>query len=90
MSCPEDPAKDVLKWMVLTFIGTQGGRTSYGNVRHVYYSNTASPLIKEIIVNEAEVVRDWMHGLENDKDIKRRIADQHIARRFEKLLDLVE
>ncbi len=90
VSCPEDPAKDVLKWMVLTFIGTQGGRTSYGNVRHVYYSNTASPLIKEIIVNEAEVVRDWMHGLENDKDIKRRIADQHIARRFEKLLDLVE
>lgn len=89
-SCPNPPANDVLKWMVLTFLGKQGGQTSYGNVRHVFYSNTAAPLVEEIIEREADLLRDKLLGLAEDKDVKRKIENQHIARRYEVLLDLVE
>jgi len=51
-SCPKPPVIDILKWMVLTYIGTPGGRTSYGNIRYVFYSNTAAPLIKEILLKK--------------------------------------
>lgn len=89
-SCPTPPAEDVLKWMVLTYIGTQGGRTSYGNVRHVFYSNSAAPLIKDIFGQEADLIRDKVLALAEDKKVKAKLTDQHIARRFEKLLDVLE
>jgi len=47
--CPAEVRKDILKWLVLAYIGVQGGRTSWGNIRPVYYSDTAAPLVREII-----------------------------------------
>ncbi|KXF90355.1 hypothetical protein AT574_12295 [Phaeobacter inhibens] len=89
-ACPEPPKKEILKWMVLTFIGTRGGRTSYGNIRHVFYSNTAAPLISDIFGEEAAVIKEPLLALRGDEKIAARIENQHIARRFEQLVDLVE
>ena len=88
-SCPNPPRKDILKWMVKTYIGTRGGRTSYGNVRHVFYSNSAAPIIKDIIGNSSSIIRGDLENLAEDDKIKRRCENEHIARRFEDLLDLV-
>ncbi|MEP3053304.1 hypothetical protein [Ascidiaceihabitans sp.] len=89
-ACPADPANGILEWMVLTYIGTPGGRTSYGNIRHVYYSNTASPLILDLFVKEADLIRDRLADFGQNKNIKSRVDNQHVARRFERLLDSVE
>lgn len=89
-SCPNPPRIDIIKWMVLTYIGTPGGRTSYGNVRHVFYSNTAAPLIEEIIVQDAVLIGEDLEKLASEKSVKRRLDNQHVARRFEQPLDMLE
>lgn len=89
-NCTPETIRNILKYLVLTYVGTPGGRTQYGNIRHVYYSNTAAPLIEEIIGSAAVAVKAELGALANDKDVKRALSTDHIARRFETLLDLVE
>jgi len=38
--CPPEQQKKILKWLVLTYIGEQGGLTRFGHVRRVFYSHT--------------------------------------------------
>ncbi len=89
-SCPNPPRKEILTWMVKTYIGTRGGLTSYGNVRHVFYSNSAAPIIKDIITSDSDIIGNDLKDLRNDEKISSRCENEHIARRFEKLLDLLE
>ena len=90
-ACPAGPVRGaILKWLMLTYVGTQGGRTMYGNVRHVFYSNSAAPLIREIIEESASVIRDELMELKEDRDINKALVTEHISRRFEALIDLVE
>ena len=89
-NCPPETRTEILKYLVLTFVGTPGGRTQYGNIRHVYYSNTAAPLIKELVSSAAPALKDDLTALRDDKNIKRALSSDHIARRFEELVDLVE
>lgn len=89
-NCTPEIRKDILKYLVLTYVGTPGGRTQYGNIRHVYYSNTAAPLIEELIGSSAIAVKADLVALAKNKDIKRALSSDHISRRFETLLDLVE
>ena len=87
--CPKETQGEILKWLVLTYIGESGGRTSFGNIRHVYYSNSAAPLVKELILDCKEILETPLKNLENDRDIERLCTDQHVARRFQSLLDLI-
>ncbi|MBC2603149.1 hypothetical protein [Puniceicoccus vermicola] len=87
--CPQDPRREILKYLCLTYIGESGGMTSYGNVRNVFYSNTAEPIITELIEEAASQVADDLRNLVDDKEIKRLITNQHLARRYEALLDIV-
>lgn len=89
-NCPQEARESILKYLVLTYVGTPGGVTQYGNVRHVYYSNTAAPLIKEILKSSAVSLKSEFDKLAIDKDVKRALSTDHIARRFEELRDLVE
>lgn len=89
-NCPSDIRVKILKYLVITFIGTPGGRTQYGNIRHVYYSNTAAPIIEELIGSAAATIKAELSSLSADKDVKRAMSTDHISRRFERLLDLVE
>jgi hypothetical protein len=88
--CPREQRQKILKWLVLTYLGEPGGRTSYGNIRQVFYSNTASPLIRNIISNSKSLVAEDLKELTNDKRVKTACANTHIARRYESLVDLVE
>jgi hypothetical protein len=74
----------------LTYIGTPGGLTTFGNVRNVYYSNTAAPIIKEIVAESAALIRDPLIELQTHKKVRLLTADKHIARRMESLIDLTE
>lgn len=76
--------------MVLTYIGTQGGTTRWGNVRHVFYSNTAAPLITEMFKQAAGLIADDVRNAYKLKPINWLCRDQYIARRFEELVDFVE
>ena len=89
-NCPDKIRRDILKWLVLTYLGEPGGQTRYGNVRHVFYSNSADPLIREIIKRSAQRIREDLIALKKDRDIKRALQNDYIARRFEALIDLVE
>lgn len=86
---PSEQRKKILRWLVQLYIGEPGGRTSYGNVRNVFYSNSGAPIAAEIISEHAETIRDDLLSLKNDQDISRKLGNTHLARRFENLLDLV-
>ena len=88
-ACPELQRKKILKFLALTYLGEPGGMTSWGNVRHVFYSNTAAPVIEDLIREGAPVVGADLASLRQDTAIKRACGDSHVARRFEALLDLV-
>ena len=87
--CPADIRVQILKWLVLAYLGTPGGQTMYGNVRHVFYSNTAAPFVTELLSEAASLIREELRAFEKDKEIKRACCTNHIQRRFETLLDLV-
>lgn len=88
--CPKGQRGKILKWLTLTFLGERGGQTIYGNIRHVYYSNSAAPLIKKIISDAKGSIAEELKSLAKDQRVKNLCANTHIARRYEILLDLVE
>ena len=88
--CPESPRKKILSWLVATYIGEPGGPTRYGNIRHVFYSDTAAPLIEEIVKDARAVVVQEIHEIAKSKSIGACCTNLHIARRLETLLDFVE
>lgn len=86
---PEQKGK-ILKWLVLAYLGEPGGKTRFGNVRHVFYSDVAAPLIRDIIGASHRAISDDLKALRSDKDVSAKCKNQHVARRFESLLDLVD
>ena len=88
--CPPKQRRRILRWLVHTYIGETGGRTRFGNVRHVFFSNTAAPLIEDIIDESSHLIVDDLKALEFDREVINKCADQHVARRFQNLVDLVE
>lgn len=91
INCPEETRDKILKWLVLTYLGEPGGTTSYGNVRHVFYSNSAAPRIKQILSDYSHAsIKADLEALKKDTDVKRVTSNSHISRRFETLLDIVE
>lgn len=88
--CPEEQRQNILKWLVLTYIGERGGVTRYGNVRNVFYSDIAAPHIEDIIKSSRDIIREELRSLSEDSQIKSECFYHYIARRFERLLDFVE
>ena len=85
-TCPTALQPNFIKWLILVFIGEPSyGR--YSNLRPVFYSNTASPIIKRLFENSPKQVFDLFRQLANDKDIIAAMANKFVARRFELLLD---
>jgi hypothetical protein len=88
--CPPDSRIPILKWLVLAYIGEPGGRTSFGNVREVFFSNTAAPLVEEIITESSDQVRGELLAVLKDRDVQTACYTVHIRRRLEALADLVD
>ncbi len=89
-SCPSEVREKILKWLILVYVGQPGGVTQYGNVRHVYYSNTAAPHVKKILSKSHNLIRDELIELRQDKEVDNALTTEHIERRYEKLVDIVE
>lgn len=87
---PDEELRQIVKWMVLCYVGEPGGR-GMGVNRKVFYSNTAAPLIEAIIQDAPELAAPVLTALGTDKDVKRaRAQSAHTDRRYEDLLDLAE
>ena len=88
--CPSACRYKILKFLVCLYIGEPGGRTSYGNIRHVFYSNVGAPLAEEIIKDAGGTIVDEVRQLRTDEDFVYLLSNQYVARRFESLLDKIE
>lgn len=87
--CPEDVARDILRWLVLCYVGTEGGRTSYGHVRPVFYSDTAAQIIERLLAARGERELHLLKRMRADPVVRTRLAScKAVAARFEKMLDL--
>lgn len=88
--CPAVVRRDIVEWLMLAYLGEEGGRTSFGNIRPVFYSNTAAPLVEELITSAASTVRADVRKLAESKAVKRAVTNEHIQRRLDTILDWVE
>lgn len=86
---PPSTRQKFVKWLVVAYIGEPGGY-GMGINRRVFYSNSAAPFVEDFIIESKELVRDELRALASDRDVKRRLSDEHVARRYQQLLDLVE
>ncbi len=79
--CPARTRPKIINWMIRTYIGEEGGMTSYGHVRPVFFSDTAAPLIEQIVKENARIIIDDIKTFKPPKN-------QLLARRYESLIDL--
>lgn len=86
---PEEVRGEMVKWMALCYIGEPGGYGDMGRFRKVFYSNSAAPLIEQMFQDSRDSVRDDLAAAQSDRTVKRACRDEHVARRFDNLLDLV-
>ena len=79
---------DIILWMVRCYIGEPGGY-GQGTQRPVFYSNVAAPRIEGLFRTAADLVAGDLENAAKHKGVKAAVLDKHIARRLEKLRDLV-
>ncbi len=87
---PADARKRHVRWCMCCYIGSSGGRTRYGNVRHVYYSNSAAPHIRELFTSQADLIREAVETIAQEKSIQESVYTEHLQKRLEALLDFVD
>lgn len=64
---PEEELREILKWMVLCYVGEPGGR-GMGMNRKVFYSNSGAPLITEIIQDAPDGLATMLAELATDAE----------------------
>lgn len=86
--CPEEIYYELLKELVLVYIGEE----SYGyyrNTRKVFYSNGAAPIVYRVFENEGKRIVPYLDKMyKESKRIMAKTMNIYIQRRFENLLDL--
>jgi hypothetical protein len=86
--CPEELYHDVIKALVLIYIGEES-YGQYSRSRKVFYSNAAAPIVYRILEQEGKKITPHLERMqEKSKSIKRKISNVYIQRRFEKLRDI--
>ena len=86
-NCPSELYENILKQLVLIYIGERsyGPNSAY---RPVFYSNGAAPIISRIIEEEGEKGFEVLEELRKNRKIAGKIKDKYLLRRFENLIDL--
>jgi len=88
--CPDEIKGQIMEWLILLYIGEPGGY-GMGVHRSVFYSNVGAPLAFEIIKESKDSCREIVTKIQGkSKKIKSAVGNQHVARRFEKIIDLFE
>lgn len=89
--CPEECLRQYVEWLVMCYIGSSGGRTSYGNVRNVFYSNVGAPIALKLLKTKSRKIYPIVSNLEKvSKSVRYAISNEHVARRFHSILDELE
>jgi hypothetical protein len=78
-----------IEWLVRAYIGEPGGY-GMGRNRRVFYSNSAAPLVGDLLLGAGPTIREDLKSCEQSKEVKDALRDQFVARRFQDLLDLME
>lgn len=86
--CPDELYYDILKEIVLIYIGEES-YGPYGSSRKVFYSNGAAPIVHRVIKSEGKKVIPHLEKMRDSSErIKSRIGNIYIQRRFDELLDI--
>jgi len=85
--CPNEFIKNILRYLVVWYIGEPGGYGVWGRNRAVFYSDGAAPIIKRIVKNSEVNLKDEIEKLRDDRKITEIIGNRHILSRFENLID---
>ena len=88
-AAPENVRDFFVLWMLRTYLGKAGGLTRYGNIRNVYYSNTASPVIKSIFLSSGPHILEYIERVQGDKTIVNVLKNEHILARFDQLKEMI-
>lgn len=86
---PSVTRQEVVLWMVRCYIGEPGGY-GHGIHRPVFFSNVAAPRILGFFREAGELVAGDLEESTKQKPVKAAISDKHVARRLEKLRDIIE
>lgn len=87
-AAPPEMRSKIVLWMVRCYIGEPGGY-GMGYKRPVFYSNVAAPRIKEAFKQAGALIEHDVETASKNKLVKAAVTDKHIARRLERLRDLV-
>ena len=75
---------------MLVYVGEPGGYGWLGANRKVFYSDTATPLVEEIIKAADSEIRAELDVVAKLPSVKQAMKDEYVARRFQNLLDLTK
>jgi len=85
---PSDVRVSIVLWMVRCYIGEPGGY-GMGINRPVFYSNVGAPRIEAMFRQAGDTISEEFEKAANEKVVKAAVSDKHIARRLERLRDLI-
>jgi len=88
INCPQNIRQKIVLWMVKCYLGEKGGY-GMGHNRKVFYSNGAAPRIEKMFKSSSTIIREDFSKAKKDKAVKESIKYGPIARRLEKLEDLI-
>lgn len=87
---PEDLLSEYLEWLVLCYIGEPGGYGA-GSNRKVFSSNVGASLSLELVKTANRPLNKEIGALRKASPrVKTAIANEHVARRFEALVDITQ
>jgi hypothetical protein len=87
--CPSELLADYCSWLCLCYIGEPGGYGA-GRNRNVFYSNSGAPLSLELLQTDKSRALATCEKLEKSKEVRKACSNQHVARRFERILEKLE
>lgn len=88
-ACPTEPRREILLWLTLCYLGERGGYGA-GIGRPVFYSNSGASRVAQLFKETGSLILNDFKKLRKNKQVKRVCRNKHIARRYEKLLDILE
>ena len=90
--CPPCEARErIVRWCILCFIGEPGNRGHYGRNRAVFYSDVGASKIRRLFEAAGAHIKKDVQAAGETKKVKSAISPKPaLARRYEKLLDIVE
>jgi hypothetical protein len=88
--CSDQKIKDkIIKWLTLCYIGESGGYGYHGRHRKVFYSNSGAPLALEIIEEDNKITLEDIERIKKgNEEIKHKVSDKFVMRRFQEIVDL--